>query len=509
MLILLVPHIGSTQQFTFLGEITDAVQDADGTLWFATQGGLLRGSNEVWSLLELSIPAPEGFSEVSSAGHGWFWVAGGSHGLMHLHVTGSRADRAAWITDPNVANSAVYFTQLDSRGWLWLGTDAGFVLFDGRNWRKFSQSDGLIWNDTDQNAVLADADGSMWLGTSGGLTHVIAPGKLVGTAPLDLRIGRATLGTTELQPQAQPSLGWTRGLALDVHLRDLDFDDSNKTLIKVRLRGLSDDWFTTHDFNVHYPGLAPERYTFEAIAEDTDHHRTSKLVRVSFEILPPWWQSTWFRVFATIAAVGVLAGTWRWSVHGLEARRRTLERALREREALLERATRDALTRLWNRQAILEIVTREIETARDAASPLAIALIDIDHFKRINDTMGHLMGDEVLRKLSEQLARKIRSRDSLGRYGGEELLLVLPEAVRQRPFLPIERLREIVAEIPFSFKGSQFRVTASFGVAWVVSSSDTAETLLARADEALYAAKSAGRDRVEYAATGTWSRPRF
>src|ERR1700734_1316244 len=88
-------------------------------------------------------------------------------------------------------------------------------------------------------------------------------------------------------------------------------------------------------------------------------------------------------------------------------------------------------------------------------------------------------------------------------YGGEELLLILPEAQQNQPILLIERLRRAIAEIPFSYNGSSFRVTASLGVAWVTSPSDTTEDIIARADEALYAAKGAGRDRVEYAATGT------
>ena len=187
----------------------------------------------------------------------------------------------------------------------------------------------------------------------------------------------------------------------------------------------------------------------------------------------------------------------------LETRRRTLVRELKEREALLERATRDPLTRLWNRQAILEILAREMESARMNHTPLAIALIDIDHFKRVNDTMGHLMGDAVLRSMAEHIVKRVRAADSLGRYGGEELLLVLPEAAPQKPYLPMERLQRTVAEIPFVHDGARFHVTASFGVAWLAAGRDTIEDLIGRADDALYAAKELGRDRVEYAATGT------
>ena len=485
------------------GQVADAAQDDEGTLWFATQGGLLEWTNQRWSAVQLPTPAPGGFSTVAPAGGGWLWAGGASHGLMHLQVSHAHTERAQWITDPNVTNAAVYFAQLDSRGWLWLGTDNGVVVFDGHHWRTFSQQDGLIWNDTNQNAVFADTDGSMWIGTSGGLTHVLRPGKLIETAPLDLRLDRATLGATVLQPGIQSRVEWAHDLVLDVHLKELDFGDPSKTLLKVRLRGLSDAWFRTRDFNVHYPGLAPERYTFEAIAVDTDHRRSSRLVQLDFEILPPWWKSTWLKSLLAAFACVVIAGAWRVSVRTVEARRRALEQELLERKALLERATRDALTRLWNRQTILEILAREIATARNNKAPLAIALIDVDHFKHVNDTMGHLTGDEVLRTLGSHLSQKIRACDALGRFGGEELLLVLPEAAPSQPFLLIERLRRTIAEIPFCYRDSTFRVTASIGVAWLASAADTAEDILARADGALYSAKHAGRNRVEYAATGS------
>ena len=485
-----------------IGQVSDVVQDAAGVLWFATQGGLVKRSAERWVLLP-SAPEAGGFIAVTPDDHGGLWAAGVSHGLMHLHVSDTRIDRAEWVADHNVANASVIFTQMDSRGWLWLGTDRGVVLFDGHTWRKFDHQDGLIWNDVNQNAVFADTDGSMWIGTAAGLTHVLRPEKLVETVPVDLRLGSATLGKTLLGPDTQQSVQWKRDLALDVHLQQLDFASPGKTLVKVRLRGLSDSWFETHDFNIHYPQLAPEQYTFEAIAIDHDHQRSSGLISVSFEVLPPWWETVWFKVALASLLGAIIAGIWKLRAYKLEARRQDLEQRFKEREMLLDRATRDALTRLWNRHAILEILTDQMNSAKRDGTSLAVALIDIDHFKRINDTMGHLVGDKVLHILGAQLPGKVRTCDSLGRYGGEELLLILPTATPSQPILLIERLRRAIAEIPFSYNGSSFHVTASLGVAWLTSPLDTTEDIIARADGALYAAKSAGRDRVEYAATGT------
>jgi diguanylate cyclase (GGDEF)-like protein len=485
-----------------VGEITDAVEDAQGAIWLAAQGGLLREWGGRWSLLRIDDEhARAGFSSVAADGGGWLWAGTTFRGLMHLHTDGDSVDKVEWVAEPMVARSATYFAQMDARGWVWVGTDAGVIVFDGKLWRRFSQRDGLIWNDSDQNSVLVDTDGSVWVGTSGGLSHILRPEQLMQTAPLDLRITDATLGTSQLSAAAARRLPWEPNTTLHLHLAHLEYGEAHQTLLKVRLRGLSDEWFETFDPELHYPGLAPGQYRFEAVAVDPDHQRTSPRVRLNFEILPPWWRTLWFRLLV-VAAAGLALGTaWNLRMRNLAAHKRELERRIREHEALLYRATRDSLTGLWNRTAILDILTREIEVARQRLTPLAVALIDIDHFKRINDGRGHLCGDEVLRTLGTQLVGRIRTSDSLGRYGGEEFLLVVPGAPRQRPFLPLERLRRAIADIPFSYEGSPVRVTASFGMAWLRPDSDTTESLLGRADTALYSAKDNGRNRIEYAET--------
>jgi diguanylate cyclase (GGDEF)-like protein len=285
-------------------------------------------------------------------------------------------------------------------------------------------------------------------------------------------------------------------------MAQLNSGNGTQSILHVRLRGLRDDWFETRSHNVHLPALGPGHYTFEAFAIDSDHRQRSAVTQFSFEILPPWWRAFWFRLAMAIACVllVVLVGIWR--VRQQRAQRREEDQQKKEHEALLLRATRDALTGLWNRSAILDILAREIESSRELRRPLAVAIIDIDHFKSINDTHGHLAGDEVLRTLGAKLKNRIRTGDALGRYGGEEFLLVAPGATKQRPFVPLERLQRAISEIPFTYAGSSINVTASFGVAWLTGNSDTAEKLLSHTDEALYCAKRAGRNRLEYAATG-------
>jgi diguanylate cyclase (GGDEF)-like protein len=485
------------------GEVADASEDDHGAIWLAAQGGLIRVFNGKSTVIRMDDErARQGFAAVAPAANGWLWAGGISHGLLHLRVVGDHADRLEWVAHPGVARSLVYFTVIDARGWLWAGMDYGVAVFDGRVWRSFTQLDGLIWNDLNENSVFADKDGSMWMGSSGGLIHILRPEGLMQSAPLDLKIIGASFGTQELNTPTPQALPWKSSNALDLHLAELDFGEAGQTLLQVRLRGLSDEWFETHDYDLHYPSLEPGRYTFEAIAVSPGRQRQSGLVRLDFEILPPWWRTLWFKFLVAAALVAALVVVWNWRMRKLSEHKIVLEQRLQEHKALLVRATRDSLTGLWNRTAILEILAREIESARRMGTPLAVALMDIDHFKRINDTRGHLAGDEVLRILGEKLGNKIRATDSLGRFGGEEFLLILPNTPRQAPFLPLERLHRAIAEIPIVYGGSPIKVTASFGVAWLEPTDDSMNNLIGRADGALYSAKYAGRNRVEYSATG-------
>jgi diguanylate cyclase (GGDEF)-like protein len=485
-----------------VGKVTDVTEDAEGAIWLATQRGLLRWSGGRWIVLDIDgEKARAGFASVAADRGGWLWAGGAWQGMLHVHVQGDVVDESQWVPDLTLAHAAVKFMRIDPRGWVWAGTDSGVVIFDGRNWRRFNTEDGLIWNTVVENSFLADTDGSLWIGTRGGATHITKPEALMQDRPIGLRITRSDLGAQG--PDAESTRrSWEPTMALNLHIAELNYGSVGRSYLRVRLRGLGDQWLETHSHDLQFRRLGPGHYTFEAVAIDPEHKQTSDLTQLSFEIPPPWWRTRWFELTAAAAAIPVFALAWSWRTRKRKAYQREIERQKKEHRALLVRATRDSLTGLWNRAAILEILARAVKSAKQHATPLAVAIIDIDHFKRINDTRGHLAGDEVLRTLGAKLISQIRASDFLGRFGGEEFLLVVPGAPTQTPFLPLERLQRAIAEIPFSHAGSRINVTASFGVAWLMGASDTAELLLGRADAALYSAKDAGRNRVEYAATG-------
>lgn len=175
---------------------------------------------------------------------------------------------------------------------------------------------------------------------------------------------------------------------------------------------------------------------------------------------------------------------------------RTNHDLVAEVERLRLRAFVDALTGVWNRGALFELLGRERERAQRGTKPLSVALVDIDFFKKVNDTHGHLVGDEVLKELCARLKTAVRPYDAVGRYGGEEFVVVFPETTSEEALTLGERLRLVVAEPDFAVSGLELPITISVGLATSQGPEDRVEDLLARADEALYAAKRTGRNRV-------------
>ncbi|MGO8815736.1 MAG: diguanylate cyclase [Terriglobia bacterium] len=176
------------------------------------------------------------------------------------------------------------------------------------------------------------------------------------------------------------------------------------------------------------------------------------------------------------------------------------------REAMRDQATRDALTTVWNRAATMEILKRELIRSSREELPLSLMMADLDHFKRINDTLGHQTGDAVLQEVVRRIQSVLRPYDVLGRYGGEEFLLVAPGCDSTAALSLAEKVRRSVVSTPVPTTSGPIPVTLTLGVANLVADSNL-ESLLRSADDALYRGKKAGRNRSELATSRRiWSK---
>jgi diguanylate cyclase (GGDEF)-like protein len=174
-----------------------------------------------------------------------------------------------------------------------------------------------------------------------------------------------------------------------------------------------------------------------------------------------------------------------------------MNRTLRERNRELhELSITDSLTGLYNRKHLMEVLTKEVARAERYQRPLAVLMIDVDHFKLYNDTCGHLAGDEVLRNIAAIFRGCLRESDCVGRYGGEEFLIILPETVADDAWRIADRIRSRLAEEEFPSDSKPVKITISGGIATFPGNGRSPESLLKSADAALYQAKNHGRNRV-------------
>jgi diguanylate cyclase (GGDEF)-like protein len=164
------------------------------------------------------------------------------------------------------------------------------------------------------------------------------------------------------------------------------------------------------------------------------------------------------------------------------------------------RAATDALTGLPNRRAVDDTLLRLLAQAGRSFDPLSAVLLDLDHFKQINDTYGHDRGDEVLAAFATRLREVVRTSDFAGRNGGEEFVLLLPDTDRTGAVRLAEKVRDVMRTL--TVPGVQRPITASFGIACFPDDAVEAEALMRSADRALYAAKRGGRDRIESSSSG-------
>jgi diguanylate cyclase (GGDEF)-like protein len=209
-------------------------------------------------------------------------------------------------------------------------------------------------------------------------------------------------------------------------------------------------------------------------------------------ILAPWKRQTLnLTVFALLVTVAISLITLRLirAVHVAEMASVDLEHVNNELQIL---SVTDKLTQVYNRVRLDEVLRAEMSRASRYGTPLSIALVDLDFFKQVNDVYGHTVGDEVLIRTAEILRSNIRSEDTVGRWGGEEFLIVFPQTEPDQAVLVAEKIR---AAIESDSIGKAGRRSASFGVTGFIPG-DSEITILARADHALYEAKSKGRNLV-------------
>ncbi|WP_369975258.1 diguanylate cyclase [Xanthomonas bundabergensis] len=485
--------------------------DARHRLWLVGQNGLYLRQAQGWQSIRLrgtALPDAE-LDKFSIGADDEAWLSFGDVGIWR----GRFEPRSATldlrkVDDPLLARIVPYVLRQDRQQRLWVGSSQGLDLWSGGRWIRVTQAEGLLWDDTSESAFFEDADGSVWIGNSKGLSQILDPARLFAARPLHLQLLHATRAGRPVTTGAQ--LPWSQQ-PIEIAFAVPGAVGGNDTLgFRYRLEGLQEQWASTQQAHLSYTLLSPGRYTLEMQALDERQRARSNVVRLEFTILPPWWRSPLAWMAYALAAALLVTAVWRWRVQQLLGRERTLARLVAERTRELEhdkreleqaraalalKAVRDDLTGLLNRVGILDALAVQMQRSRSDGTALAVAMIDLDHFKQINDQHGHLIGDAVLARVGRRMNASLRGADLIGRYGGEELLAVLPGLLPPAQNR-LHALHQVIGATPFLTDAGLLEITASIGVAWH-RPGESLQQLLSRADDALYRAKHGGRNRVE------------
>jgi signal transduction histidine kinase/CheY-like chemotaxis protein len=214
-------------------------------------------------------------------------------------------------------------------GQVWVGSDSGVDIFEGAGWRHYGRADGMIWNDCN-NAFLAEADGSVWIGTSRGLSRFSPAEREAPAAPPRVVVTSVRFGLRHAEP-GSPIVASYRDRSVNVNIAALTFLNENEVLLRYRLVDLQSDWNETKQREAQYPGLPAGSYTLEVIARNSRGVWSNTPAQLRFRILPPWWQSWWFRGAAALLSALAIWQFWRFRIRHLVAVQHRLEAGVQER----------------------------------------------------------------------------------------------------------------------------------------------------------------------------------
>ena len=483
-------------------QVTDIVSDGSGGIYYLASGRLRHRHPDGQDTF-IMVPWPsDSFDPITMAveKNGSLWI-GGPSGLIRVRLTGDLVSSVASTSVSDTQSSTIYAVMIDHRGWVWTGTATGISVFNGAHWVSVDADSGLLASDVNERGLREDPDGSVWIVTSHGLSHLLDPTWLFADQPVKVVISDARLGQNVITGRRMPYS--TQGLSLQFGTPAYGAEQS--IVFRYRLSGVDADWVKTSTGNVRYAFVPPGRHLLTVVGFDRLTHRTSDPCSLLVDISYPWWRQWWAQTLWTLGAMlftlGTVYGITRFRLRSVLARQTELKRHVVEATAKLQarteelhhQAVHDSLTGLLNRSEIERRLASALTHGR-AGDELILALLDVDHFKRINDRYGHLSGDDVLRAMGRLVTDVIGKGEFAGRYGGEEILLVLQDANGNGAKRILDLHRTIQVEAIKS-AGMVISVTCSIGLTWAVRG-DNWESLVGRADEALYRAKASGRNCV-------------
>ncbi len=450
------------------------------------------------------------------------WIGTFGGGLLHYSEgRWTRFDEANGLADDTVRQ-----LREDANGGVWICSGAGIARISrgsiadveaGRAAQvvplAYRPEDGVAeatcYGKSHPGSALS-ADGHLWFTTNHGLVELRPERRTLPSASPPPRLDAIVVDGREMAVREGARLAIPADARrVDVRFSAPIFAAHGRTAIRYRLVGFDREWVLDGGERLaRYTSLDAGSYRFEVMVRDESGIWGAPVALAEIEVEPRFYRTVSFAALVAVALLGTALGAHRLAERRLRRRAAVLESEVRERTEQLREANRqlaalaaiDALTGLANRRTLQETIEREVRRAFRSRRELSLVMVDIDHFKLYNDSLGHLGGDECLRRVAMALrSAAARPADLVARYGGEEFAILLPETSAAQALVIAERLRETVEKLALPHPSSPVAgwVTLTAGVAGLVPGLGAdPKALIAVADEALYRAKQAGRNRV-------------
>lgn len=519
---------GVFRHITSSGIVRCIAQSSDGALWLATDGDgvqrLFHGSVTRYSAAD-GLPTDHAMY-VYPDPEGDVWVGLASGGLSRI-----RDGRVvSWNPSQGIPDTAVGSILEDGFGNLWMGGNNGIFRMSKAELNRtagapgatihvtmFGQADGLRVAETlfgSMPCAWKSRDGKLWFTTLAGAAVVDPAHMAVNKVVPPVLIERVVVNSKIIPAENSIRVGPSPG-NLEVSFTAPSFVAPQLMHFRYRLVGFDPDWVEADARSARYTNLSAGTYIFQVEAENSDGVWNDPGASLTFSLRPPLTQMPLAYVLYFVIAIFVAWGAVAWHTRSLLRRHGELERLVMVRTGQLEdektalesarrelhiQATHDSLTGLFNHAAILEHLEREVARATRDRAPLGVILADLDNFKTVNDNYGHLCGDDILRESAARLSAAVRGYDLVGRYGGEEFLILFPGWDFHLAPHRIENLLDAIRSRPFQVDEGEIRLTCSVGVATFRPDVDSPSVreVLSRADTALYVAKNSGRNTASF-----------
>lgn len=477
-------------------------EGTDGVVWAGGADGLFAYTNGRWK----NFTRQNGLSnqEVLALGagrNGEIWIGyrfGGGIDRVRLH-SGELAVQKG--LQRSGTDGLVYFLEFDASGHLWAGTEHGVDVWNGFRWSHYDTSDGLAWNDCDLNGFAQASDGTVWIGTSGGLSEFKPVPQPATDQTVDVVFTKLVMGGTDVSNRTNPSFDADTN-SLVARYSALNVSNDRRILFRYRLNSNS-NWTETTQRELQLAQLAPGTYHLNVEAQDDDGDWSQNKAEFGFRVLTPWYSSWWFIGICILTPILVAGVVVRLRTLSGQRRERELQQLQAAHDEIRNLAFFDPLTGLPNRRLLIDRLQQTLAASFRSNRKRALLFVDLDDFKTLNDTLGHHIGDLLLQDVARRIVATIREADTVARLGGDEFVVLLQdlselsEDAAAQAKIVAEKILSTIHQ-PFLLDGRECRSSSSVGITVFGNREGSTNEILQQADIAMYQAKAAGRNTLHF-----------